>query len=216
MACHTLLSLQTGNKGLLMKFSYYSTILVIALFFHTFTNCLSQDTNQMGSRDWKGIFLETGESISLADLPHSVIALNVYAPNCIPCWKEIDVLNRINARLSKDENFGIYMIVDPQLVAESVEGFSDGGDFMKYATEIMKREHKERNIQMKIILMEPPFRVSNASFVTGTPETILVRTNPWNIYYNFIGAISDEKEISKIDNDPKVKFFFSSLGARGL
>ncbi|MCC5813311.1 MAG: TlpA family protein disulfide reductase [Leptospira sp.] len=199
-----------------MKFPYSSTILAFVLLFHTITNCLSQDTNQMVSKDWKGRFLDSGESIALADLPHSVVALNVYAPNCIPCWKEIDVLNRIQTRLSKDANFGIYMIVDPKLVSESVDGFTDGDDFVKFATEVMKREKRERNIQLNIIIMEPPFRVSNSSFVTGTPETILVRTNPWNIYYNFIGAISDEKEILKIDNDPKVKFFFSSLGARGL
>jgi thiol-disulfide isomerase/thioredoxin len=172
----------------------------------------------MGLGQLSGAWLNTGEKILLSKLPHQVIALNIYSPNCIPCIKELPTLHRIQERLSKDPRFAIYIAVDPILVSESVAGGSepDSGDTRERAISIMKKEIIEKNIKIPVIVLDPPFRVSSESFVTATPETILIRTNPWNIYYNFIGAISEQQLSSSIDSDPKVKFFFSSMGARNL
>lgn len=181
--------------------------------------CLSQETNQLGLGEWKGIQMGNSEEVRLADLPHQVLALNVYSTNCVPCWKELPALHRIQERFKKDKRFGLYLIVDPWLIVESSKssvGGSNVADVMEEARAIMKREIKERNISIPILFMKPPFRITDSSFVTGTPETLLVRTNPWNIFYNFIGAISEKESSDEIDRDPKVKFFFSMIGGRDL
>jgi len=48
--------------------------------------------------------------------------------------------------------------------------------------------------------------------MTGRPETLLFKTNPLILYYNFIGPLSEEKDISIIQNQNKIKFFKLMLG----
>ena len=194
--------------------SRYSLFFLLGFFL----SCLSNTSNQMGLGKLSGTWLNTGEKLALSELPHQVIALNIYSPNCVPCIKELPTLHRIQERLSKDPRFAIYIGVDPILVSDSVASDSEQGvaDTRERAIAIMKKEIIQHNIKIPVIILDPPFRVSSESFVTATPETILIRTNPWNIYYNFIGAISEEKLPSDIDSDPKVKFFFSAMGARKL
>ncbi len=180
--------------------------------------CLREESNQLGLGEWRGVSLETGEEVRFRDLPYEVLALNVYGLNCPPCWKEIPALNRIGEKLSADPRFALFLIVDPILILESSqEGRKNSqlsSEDWKRVVEIMNREKQLRNIQVPIYLMKPPFRVSPDSFVTGTPETILVRTRPWNLYYNFIGSLSEKQDVASIDADPKVRFLMAKMGAR--
>lgn len=179
-------------------------------------NCLSKESNQLGLGQWTGVWLDSGEKVVLEDLPEEVFALNVYSPNCIPCYREIPSLHRVRERLTADPRFGIYMAIDPILVSESVEGDFGTNDPRARGIAIMQKEVRDRKIQIPVIVLDPPFRVSNASFVTGTPETVLIRTRPWNIYYNFLGSISEKEKVAEIDADPKIRFFLNTMGARKL
>lgn len=201
-----------GKRFLSKRFIY--SLLVLSSLFHL--GCLKQESNQLGLGEWKAVFLDSQEEIVLAELPRQILALNVYAPDCVPCWKEIPTLHRILDRISKDERLGLYMIVDPQLILGASEPVLPGTDDWEKARSIMLEEKMKRGIRLPILFMLPPFQVQDEGFVTGTPETILVRTKPWNIYYNFIGSISEKSTVEEIDRDPKVQFFLSMIGGRGL
>ncbi|MCZ8238262.1 MAG: hypothetical protein O9346_11985 [Leptospiraceae bacterium] len=187
-----------------------STIFLVA-------NCLDSPKSQMGlEANWTGIDLATNQVVSLADTGFETLALNVYSPTCIPCFKELPALERIHARLKKDPKFGLFLVVDPIQVSETTSGDFQTEEPLARAKAIMQAEVIKRKISIPILLMNRPFAVSNEAFVTATPETILVRTKPWNIYYNFIGSLSEKEEISQIDSDPRIQFFFHTLGARNL
>jgi thiol-disulfide isomerase/thioredoxin len=195
----------------------FRTISILFLPILISFQCLEAPKSQMGMEaNWKGSILSSSEKISLGDLPYEVLALNVYSPTCIPCFQELPALERIYSRLTKDKRFGMFIVVDPNQVSESTSGEYGINDPIQRAILIMKQEVVKRNIQIPVLLLDLPFKVSNESFVTATPETILIRTKPWNIYYNFIGSLSEESEISKIDSDSRVQFFFHQLGARNL
>ncbi|WCL49943.1 hypothetical protein [Leptospira sp. GIMC2001] len=190
--------------------------LLILLTFLFSSNCLKDATDQMGMGVFTGAFLSNSEKVNLSELPHEVLALNVYSPNCPPCVRELPTLHRIQERFSKDPRFGIYIVVDPIQVSESVEGDFGSSDPVIRAQAIMKQEILTQKIKIPVIFLDSPFRIEPGSFVTGTPETIMVRTKPWNIFYNFIGSISEKRTDVEIDSDSKVRFFFNTIGARNL
>ncbi|NCN09880.1 MAG: TlpA family protein disulfide reductase [Leptospira sp.] len=192
------------------------SVLVFSSIF-LIVNCLDSPKSQMGlEANWTGIDLETNQPVDLSESGFDTLALNVYSPTCIPCFKELPALERIASRLKKDTRFGLYLVVDPISVSETTSGDYGTDEPLARATAIMKAEVKKRGISIPILLMNQPFSVSNEAFVTATPETIIIRTKPWNIYYNFIGSLSEKEEISQIDADPRVQFFFHTMGARNL
>jgi hypothetical protein len=110
------------------------------------------------------------------------------------------------------------MVVDPQLVVDSVDKSvwvrGESESIRDLAVRIMKNEKAKFKIELPIYLMNENFRVGAGQFVTATPETLLIRTEPWNIYYNFIGSISEKQSLPEIDSDSRVNFFLNSVGAR--
>ena len=77
----------------------------------------------------------------------------------------------------------------------------------------MEKEVLEKKIELPILIMKRPFRVSQGDgLITGRPETLLFKMNPLILYYNFIGPISEGNETKFIENENKVKFFKLMLG----
>lgn len=139
------------------------------------------------------------------------MALNVYSPTCVPCVKEIPVLNYLRKEMINKNLGEFYMIVDPYTLVD--EDIKDINEAIQKASEIMKKEIQEKKIEMPVIIMKPPFKVlPGEGLVTGTPETLLLKTNPLVLYYNFIGAISQESDLEKIKSDKKIDFFIQLVG----
>jgi len=171
--------------------------------------------NYFGEEEWLGAKF-TGEELPLARLPYETLLLNVYAPDCIPCWKEIPTLNYIqDAWISKVPSSKLYMIVDPYQISPESAELPWEGAFAK-AKARMEEEIKTRGIRAEVLIMKPPFRVGENGLVTGTPETLVLRGKPLRLDYNFVGSICEETKPEQIANHLKVKFMKQQLGWENL
>lgn len=197
-----------------------------SLWFLFSLGCLPQESRQFGIQEWKAESLDSGEVVDFRNTSWKAFAVNIYGRNCPPCDKEIPTLNWIYNRLTGTP-YGIVMAVDPLLILEQSLGGSNNKErTKKNLTDLtpkdwsliratLQRDKQEKNIQVPIYLMlSSSFRVGQQNFITGTPETILVQTNPWKIYYNFIGSLSEKNQPIEIEKDPKVLFFLSKLGVK--
>ena len=149
-----------------------------------------------------------GKRVELKNLPHQRFALNFYSPTCVPCVKELPALNFLHGQLSGNE-VAVYIAVDPYVIVENDAGTL--ASVVEEATAIMKKEVVSRQIKLPVIILDKKI-VGQDGLVTGTPETLLLETRPLSLYYNFIGAITEEQNPAKISQDNKVKFLTKMLG----
>ncbi|EQA54774.1 redoxin domain protein [Leptospira kmetyi serovar Malaysia str. Bejo-Iso9] len=174
--------------------------------------CAPSEQPNLGVQDFQGITLD-GKQIKLSEVSAPRLVLNVYGPNCVPCIKEIPALNYIYQEIQKDPKIQFYMAVDPALFFDEPETMSEE-ELLTKAIPLVKEEIHKYGIQVPTILMKKPFRVSrNNSIVTGTPETLLFKTKPFVLYYNFIGPISEEANLQRLSVDQKVLFFKRMAGS---
>ncbi|MCB1157275.1 MAG: TlpA family protein disulfide reductase [Leptospiraceae bacterium] len=154
-----------------------------------------------------------GKTIHLATIQKvDRIALNVYSPTCIPCVKELPALDYLHREIQKNQRGLLYLVVDPFNVTD----LEEGTDFERAYTEaakVMKEEVQKRNIQIPVLIMKKPFEVKpGTGLITGTPETLLFETRPLNLYYNFVGPISEAMDIPQLEKDTKILFFKKVFG----
>jgi thiol-disulfide isomerase/thioredoxin len=186
--------------------------IIIFLLTAFLANCYSQKQSNFDVSLYEGLDL-LGKPIVLAELPLRRLAINVYAPTCIPCVKEIPALNYLFQEVNKDRSLGLYMVVDPYDIVPDAEPTSSFDELYPKAKAIMEKEVSEKKIDLPILIMKRPFRVSQGDgLITGRPETLLFKTKPLILFYNFIGPISEEKELNLIQTENKVKFFKLMLG----
>ena len=186
--------------------------IIIFLLTAFLANCYSQKQSNFDVSLYEGLDL-LGKPIVLAELPLRRLAINVYAPTCIPCVKEIPALNYLFQEVNKDKSLGLYMVVDPYDIVPDAEPTSSFDELHPKAKAIMEKEVSEKKIDLQILIMKRPFRVSQGDgLITGRPETLLFKTKPLILFYNFIGPISEEKELNLIQTENKVKFFKLMLG----
>ncbi|TGK35601.1 TlpA family protein disulfide reductase [Leptospira gomenensis] len=188
---------------------------ILRLLFLTFCFgvCAPSEQPNLGVQDFQGISLEDGKLVRLSESTSPRLILNVYGPNCVPCIKEIPALNYLNAEIQKDPKIQFYMVVDPSLFFDDPDSLSEE-ELLKRAIPLVKEEIRNYKIQVPVLLMKRPFKVSRTdSIVTGTPETLLFKTKPLVLYYNFIGPISEETDPSKFATDQKILFFKRMAGS---
>lgn len=184
----------------------------IFLIFTLLTNCFSKKQSNFDISLYEGVDL-SGKNRLLSELPLRRLAINVYAPTCIPCVKEIPALNFLFQDISKDKSIGFYLVVDPYDIVPDSDPSMSFEELFPKAKSIMEKEVLDKKIELPILIMKRPFRVSQGDgLITGRPETLLFKTNPLILYYNFIGPLSEEKDLNLIQNENKVKFFKLMLG----
>jgi len=186
----------------------------LLLSFFICLNCKTGRKSNFSVEKFTGVTLE-GVKLVFKDIITPRIALNVYSPTCIPCFKEIPTLNYLSREMKRQGLGELYMVVDPINVLERETQISKE-DRLAKVKEIMSNEKEKRKIELPIVIMDEPFQVlpppSKEGLITGTPETLLLKTNPITLYYNFIGSICEKENLDEIANDAKVKFFKKQLG----
>ena len=188
-----------------------SKILPLLVLFIFVMNCRTKRESNLNVQTFVGVDL-TGKEVSLKDEKTPRVAINVYSPTCIPCFKEIPSLNYIRNEMLNSRLGEFYMVVDPYSIVDGMDG-KPFEDVYPEAMRVMKEEVKNRKIELPVLIMKPPFKVTpGEGLVTGTPETLLFKTNPLILYYNFIGSISEQESLEDLKNDLKVKFFKRIIG----
>lgn len=182
------------------------------LFLLIFGQCAPSKSSFFGEAEWQAVDI-SGNPVQFSDFEYELVALNVYSPDCVPCWKEIPALNYIHSEiLAQFPSRKLFMVVDPYQIVPDLPRTASWGEAFGKAKERMLSEVKERKILLPVLFMKPPFEIKQGGLVTGTPETLLFETKPLRLYYNFIGSISEESKLDAIQMDPKVKFFRHQFG----
>ncbi|TGN19372.1 TlpA family protein disulfide reductase [Leptospira idonii] len=180
------------------------------------TFCAPAKSSYFGESEWSGV-TESGEEIFFSSLDKDQIALNVYSPDCVPCWKEIPALNFLHEQIQeKFPRKALYLVVDPYQTVPDLPEQAGWGEAFSKAKARMEKEKISRGIHLPILFMKPSFRVKEGALVTATPETLLFETKPLRLYYNFIGSISEETSLDAIRKDPKIEFFRHQFGMDGI
>jgi hypothetical protein len=188
-----------------------SKILPLLVLFIFGMDCRTKRESNLNVQTFVGVDL-TGKEVSLKDEKTPRVAINVYSPTCIPCFKEIPSLNYLRNEMLHSKLGEFYMVVDPYSIIDGMDG-KPFEDVYPEAMKVMKEEVKNRKIELPILIMKPPFKViPGEGLITGTPETLLFKTNPLILYYNFIGSISEQESVEDLKNDLKVKFFKRIIG----
>lgn len=196
-----------------MGFMKASLILFICLCL---ISCAPAKSSYFGEGTFVGVSA-SGEEITFSNLEKDQIALNVYSPDCVPCWKEIPALNLLYSEIqNKFPDKALYMVVDPYQIVPDITDELPFGQVYQLARERMNLEIKNRNIQVPVVFMKKPFRVKEGGLVTGTPETLLFETKPMRLYYNFLGSISELSNKESIEKDPKFNFFRYQFGMESI
>lgn len=190
-----------------MKSKFFPLLVFLILAM----GCRTKRESNLNVQAFIGVDL-SGNEISLKEEKTPRIAINVYSPTCIPCFKEIPSLNYLRKEMLRSQLGEFYMVVDPYSITDGMEG-KPFEDVYPVAARMMKEEVKNRNIDLPVLIMKPPFQVTpGEGLITGTPETLLFKTNPLILYYNFIGSISERESLEDIKIDLKVKFFKRIIG----
>jgi thiol-disulfide isomerase/thioredoxin len=176
------------------------------LFLFFLIQCAPQSPPNLGIETWV-LEDESGNTFHLPEREWEHLALNFYSQTCMPCIREIPALNWASEQLT-NPNHKIWMVVDPTGIA----GEDDFQKAMPIAKEIMKQEVSKRGIKLPIFFIHPPFEVKQSGLVTGTPETLIFKKNPFQLFYNFIGPISEAESIASLEKDSKMKFFLRIMG----
>jgi hypothetical protein len=188
-----------------------SKILPLLVLFIFSMDCRTKRESNLNVQTFVGVDL-TGKEVSLKDEKTPRVAINVYSPTCIPCFKEIPSLNYLRNEMLHSRLGEFYMVVDPYSIIDGMDG-KPFEDVYPEAMKVMKEEVKNRKIELPILIMKPPFKVTpGEGLITGTPETLLFKTTPLILYYNFIGSISEQESLEDLKNDLKVKFFKRIIG----
>ena len=188
-----------------------SKILPLLVLFIFSMDCRTKRESNLNVQTFVGVDL-TGKEVSLKDEKTPRVAINVYSPTCIPCFKEIPSLNYLRNEMLHSRLGEFYMVVDPYSIIDGMDG-KPFEDVYPEAMKVMKEEVKNRKIELPILIMKPPFKVTpGEGLITGTPETLLFKTTPLILSYNFIGSISEQESLEDLKNDLKVKFFKRIIG----
>jgi thiol-disulfide isomerase/thioredoxin len=190
---------------------YLKKILGFIIIVHL-SSCFTKQESNFNLQEWQALDLK-GNPVRLSELNYKKFAINVYSPDCIPCVKEIPTMNLLYAFFEPTKLYTIYLVVDPYDIIESEETESFESIYPK-AVARMNAEIQNKKIELPVLIMKKPFRVSTMKqgLITGRPETLLFKTFPLVLYYNFIGPISEAIEKKEIEKEPKVIFFKRMLG----
>jgi hypothetical protein len=94
-----------------------SNILILLLILTTSFNCRTKRVSNFYIDSFAGKDL-LGKEIEFRDLNFPRVAINVYSPTCIPCFKEIPTLNYLREEMLRSHLGEFFMVVDPCSIEE--------------------------------------------------------------------------------------------------
>lgn len=186
-------------------------IAVPAVLLLTFAMCGPKQRSNFGVDRLSG-WTADGKHVQLASLQAPAVVLNFYSPICKPCIEELPALERLYEEAS---HLGVpmYLTLEPDLEKNGVEGVqtTDKGQIREHLIARVMEDVKRYDIRIPVLVLDPPFAIEPGNLVTGTPETLLFRTAPFRLHYNFIGPISKASNDEELARSSRYRFAIEKL-----
>ena len=147
------------------------------------------------------------------------LILNFYSPICEPCVAELPALQVLYQR-ARAQNVAMFLALEMDLTRHGLDGtrraavISEKMSQEQIQARIAKRmqqDIRKYNIQIPTLIIMPPFQIGAAQLIRATPETLFIATAPLRLKYNFVGALTHEKQVARILGNTRFQFAVSRL-----
>lgn len=185
--------------------------LLLAFWTLTFAQCSPKPRSNLGVDRLSGWTLD-GRQVHLASLQAPALVLNFYSPICKPCIEELPALHRFYEEAVRS-GIPMYIALEPDLEKNGIEGVNtaDEAEIRKHLFARMLEDVKQYDIKIPVMILDRPFAIEPGNLVTGTPETLLFRTAPLRLHYNFIGPLSTAKNDGELARSSRFRFALEKL-----
>lgn len=209
-----------------MKRIYH--LLAIAGITLATTACSPAYRSNLGVETWSGTTL-AGAKIRFADLKAKGVILNFYSPTCVPCIEELPAIEEYYEEAQR-RGVAMFVVVEADLEKNGVRapergsgeapgGQANGGQaanvddatLLRLLGDRMKADIAKYKMKVPVVIMDRPFTIRPDGTVTGTPETLLFRTAPFRLAYNFIGPLSTVPKRQDLRRSSRFSFAMMKL-----
>ncbi len=164
----------------------------------------------LGVEKWKGTTLD-GKAVQFSDVKAKGVVLNFYSPTCAPCIEELPAFEAFAAEAAK-LGVMVFVVVEGQGLSSGVDPEKvKGAEFTEAVRRRIDQDRVKYGIKPTIVILDPEFKITQRGPVTGTPETLFFRTNPFLLHYAFVGPISTEESAPALAKDTRYQFALGKL-----
>ncbi len=185
--------------------------IAVALLLMSAVMCSPEQRSNLGVEKWSGWTLD-GQHVRLASLPGPALVVNFYSPICKPCIEELPALERFYEE-ARRMGVPMFLALEPDLEKNGIEGLqlTDPEKIREQLVARMMQDISRYNIKIPVLIMDPPFQIDAGNLVTGTPETLLFRTSPLRLHYNFIGPLTSARNEEELKRSSRYQFALFKL-----
>lgn len=186
----------------------FFSIIVLGILSGFLIGCRPAERSQFEVDTWRGEVLQSGEQIHFSQLPVPGVLLNVYSPTCGPCIDELPALNQLHS-IAREKGVAMFVVADGRPESHGLEVAADASPEEARAAlrARLSADVKKYDIRIPLVVMDSNFRVEpRGGLVSGTPETMLFRTNPFVLDYNFVGPVASTEDVNALDQDSRFQF----------
>lgn len=164
----------------------------------------------LGVEKWKGTTLD-GKPVRFSEVKARGVVLNFYSPTCAPCIEELPAFEAFAAEAEK-LGVAVFVVVEGQGLSSGVDPEKvKGSEFTEAVRRRIDQDRVKYGIKPAIVILDPEFKITQRGPVTGTPETLFFRTNPFLLQYAFVGPISTEESPAALAKDTRYQFALGKL-----
>lgn len=178
-----------------------------------FVSCQPAVRSNFGLYRWKAQTLD-GQMIDFSSLNTRALVLNFYSPTCGPCVDEIPALKEFYTTVQK-KGGTMYLVLERKPDANGLTLPTSASDqsVFEATRDRMKQDLLKYGISIPVVIMDRQFdiRQDGSTLISGTPETLFIRTKPLILEYNFIGPISTAKNLTDLTRDTRYQFALKKL-----
>jgi len=159
---------------------------------------------------WSGRLLD-GTPVRLGDVNSQILILNFYSPTCQPCIEELPALE-ILYETAKKKNASMYIVLEGNPLSHGLEERGNEEENYIEIRNRMQEDVMKYAISIPVLIIDARFPVfGEGGLITGTPETILLKTQPLVLKYNFVGPIASTGTLEEIKKDERLSFILARL-----
>jgi thiol-disulfide isomerase/thioredoxin len=143
------------------------------------------------------------------DAPH--LLLNFYSPTCIPCIEELPALHILYQR-ARERGIPFYIVVEGNPESHGLPSAVTDEEAYRSIRDRLMQDVKRYNIAIPMAVIDGGITVmGGGGLITGTPETIILSTNPLTLRYNFVGPVSSTHNPDEMERDSRFQFILNRL-----
>lgn len=183
----------------------------LLILFVLGVSCRPEVHSNFDVAKWSGKSLDN-RPIQFSQIKSPGLVLNFYSPTCPPCIAELPALHALHREAQK-KNGQMYIVLEGRPEAHGLEPVPATSPELAFNAirDRMQQDIQKFDIRIPVLILDPPFNISQSGLITGTPETLFFQTNPLVLKYNFLGPLSQGETEAELQADSRFQFALQKL-----